>query len=254
MPEACVDDSEHEEDLLLLEDDGSDSLLSASRLKEHQFRRPSSELKIEDFEISETCILDERIPRKSANNHSNSLGSRVPAYSKCTGPGNSVQRRTERRKYLRRCQSQDHVDDNEVNNRGVSEHIRKFESMNSFDERRSLPGMGLTRSESFHQTRRDQSLDRIDEHRRYYPEDDGDRKYTSFLDTTRKTTTPESSRIFAGRPHDVLVFGKNRFNAGKYSGSNGHQLQFQAKSPQHRHANSGGHARSKVTDVLSGLY
>lgn len=413
--EVCVD-SEHDEDLLLLDDDGSDSLLSASRLNynggistaklpilhpndriNHNeesglFRRrrslSSSEFKIEslaDFEISET-ILDERIPKKRmeiVNNHnSNSLGSKQ--YSKCS---NTVQRRTERRKYLRRCQSQDHIDPQDScslksrgSGRGVMEHIRKFESLNSFDDRRSLPNFDdsscrLQRSESFHQTRLSQStkdycsssrggsdsglmynvadnephyaekpshqqnqqksmtksLDRIDEgldamvdvvvtkerrqlHRRLsnddrpskkdnnrhhsrdrqrddceelrrkyrpYHEDVGNkqieitdnRKYTSFLDTRKDRTEymersmsgnrrqHNDSRIFAGRPHDVLGFGKNRFNAGKYSG-NSHPQHPQSQQSQfitknvHRHVNvsSGHQQRGKVTDVVSGLY
>ncbi|XP_058796509.1 uncharacterized protein LOC131667231 isoform X2 [Phymastichus coffea] len=195
------DDSEQDEDLLLLldddDDDGSDSLLSASRLNYHQqqavqpraaqrqaeaapFGRRSGDFQLAslaDFEISET-ILDERVCRQPDGN-SHSLGSRQ--YSRC---GNTVQRRTERRKYLRRCQSQDHIEQQAVKPGGggsVVEHIRKFESMNSFDERRSLPSIEdsrLHRSESFHQTRlrvdgstprragsdaTSRSLDRIDE-------------------------------------------------------------------------------------------
>ena len=371
MVEACVD-SEHEEDLLLLDDDGSDSLLSASRLNtpkvvNHRseemvvdvFRRRrslgSGEFKMEsltDFEISET-MLDERLPRKrliegtnNNNGNSNSLGSKQ--YSKCS---NTVQRRTERRKYLRRCQSQEHVEQQQESKArgGVLDHIRKFESLNSFDDRRSLPNFeGLRRSESFHQTRLSKeycsssrggsdsglvynvvddvvqvkshhqqqqqrsmtkSLDRIDEgldsmvdivvtkerrqlcrrlsnddrplrnderhhyrnrqrndhegrHNRGYNRDEmtDDRKYTSFLETRhehaeRKQHPSGDPRIFAGRTHDVLGFGKNRFNAGKYSGNNSQQQQQFAKNA-HRHVNPAPahHVRGKVTDMVSGLY
>ncbi|XP_011502282.1 PREDICTED: uncharacterized protein LOC105365746 [Ceratosolen solmsi marchali] len=396
--EVCMD-SEQDDELLLLDDDGSDSLLSASRLNYHaaklsvrndpsiQIEEPSNvfgrrrslsggELKIDclaDFEISET-ILDERIAKKRPDSQYH--GSKQ--YSKCGG--NTVQRRTERRKYLRRCQSQDHVDEG-PKSRGVIEHIRKFESLNGFEVRKCSPDdtvSRLRRSESFHQTRLSskdngsssrggsdsglayglldsdsnyggkrprsmtKSLDRIDEgldamieitngrrahlcrrlsneerneqrqhrardrHRDEHPYRDcheeidnkrsevaDDRKYTSFLDSRHRSMSARrqqqnDSSIFAGRPHDVLGFGKNRFNAGKYSGishsqlqqqqqqhqqqqqqqqqqqhqhqhqqqhQHKHQQQFLAKST-HRHMNgsSAHNIRAKVTDMVSGLY
>ncbi|XP_008203116.1 uncharacterized protein LOC100123986 isoform X2 [Nasonia vitripennis] len=348
LVEVCVDS---EEELLLMEDD-ADSLLSASRLKAQagacvrreeslpSFRRRRSlGSSLADFETTETILESRRkdaviktsntAPHPQRNQNSNSLNSKQ-YNSKCA---NTVQRRTERRKYLRRCQSQEHMDNQQhqqetsTSSRGVIEQIRKFESMNSFDERRSLPNLDssrLRRSESFHQTRQhnattndsrnyygskdystssrggsdsgltynalasSKSLDKIDEgldslvdivvsrrqlscERQRRPPLDiiDDRKYTSFLDTRRdrndyggrQQQQPSDSRIFAGRPaHDVLAFGKNRFNAGKYSG-NSHppppQPQYVQKS-SHRHSTTNGsaapHQRGKVTDMVSGLY
>ncbi|KAJ8664586.1 hypothetical protein QAD02_006248 [Eretmocerus hayati] len=282
--EAAVD-SEHEEDLLILDDD-SDSLLSASKLNYHtppklfrgdgtqgDYKRrrslSSGERKLEslaDFEISET-ILDERIsaqPPESMtiktnytdqHQQSNSLGSRQ--YSRCS---NTVQRRTERRKYLRRCQSQEHVHQSRDESASVSEQIRKFESLSScLDDERNQ----LRRSESFHQTSRHlaKSLDRL---RRSASEDRPEHdlryrahgKYTSFLDNRKPSQQQrhhqEDSRLFAGRTHDVLGFGKNRFNAGKYSG-NVHPQQLAARNV-HRQVTNTNHLRGKVTDVVSGLY
>lgn len=53
--------------------------------------------------------------------------------------------------------------------------------------------------------------------------------------------------IFGGRPCDAFGLGKNRFNAGKYSGS---------RLPREGHAEAKTVVpkRGKVTDVISGLY
>ncbi|XP_043598591.1 uncharacterized protein LOC122574725 isoform X2 [Bombus pyrosoma] len=59
------------------------------------------------------------------------------------------------------------------------------------------------------------------------------------------------SGIFAGRTYDTFGLGKNRFNAGKYSGN-----QQMKESPIGRRntTSSAGGNRGKVTDVVSGLY
>ncbi|XP_023246354.1 uncharacterized protein LOC106643131 [Copidosoma floridanum] len=373
MIEACVDSDPDEQDLLLMArdnvddeddddiiDDGSDSLLSASRLdnnyhhcqqdgrRRHQSRRSldtsaTAELKLEslaDFEISESVFDELRVAKRSSSHpraaepgNNNSVR---PLHPRCS---NTVQRRTERRKYLRRCQSQDHIreprqaDESTCSlkslrgsGRVVLEQIRKFESLNGLEERDQQPV--LRRSESFHQTRLSptpqaggegrerhqrsmtKSLDRIDEARSSHAgknvekrrklsasderhKDDRrrkqrsvaddyakrkyrvaeDAKYTSFFDGSggkkqssgRDYRQPSDPKIFANRAHDVLGFGKNRFNAGKYSGSSGahHALQtppqqFHASKLAPRHATSSSstalNARNKVTDVVSGLY
>ena len=304
-PMLHTDDVANNSDLMLLDEDGSDSLLSASRLNKSPTLEPPmlyprrrslgshQEMKIEspsDFEFSES-ILDERVPRKRINlvqNNCNSLGSKLQ-YSKCT---NTVQRKTERRKYIRRCQSQDHLEAQESSkssSRGVMDHIRKFESMNSFDDHRNLSNQEdfkLRRSESFHQTYAkefgndvgmtynmndvkqrsmiDALVTRERTHSRRRPSNEEKEqkndKYTSFFDKKKDYAKqnshdewPDDSRIFAGRHHDVLGFGKNRFNAGKYSG-NAHLQQFSPPNA-HRHVQQiGHHVRGKVTDVLSGLY
>lgn len=75
-----------------------------------------------------------------------------------------------------------------------------------------------------------------------------DRKY---VESSMKHAGNEP-RLFAGRPHDILGFGKNRFNAGKYSGSN-HQMQFNKNIHRHMNVPVNGH-QGKVTDYVSGLY
>lgn len=61
---------------------------------------------------------------------------------------------------------------------------------------------------------------------------------------------PNESGIFAGRTYDTFGLGKNRFNAGKYSGS---QIKENPISRRNTTSSLIG-KRGKVTDVVSGLY
>ncbi|XP_025074799.1 uncharacterized protein LOC105429970 isoform X2 [Pogonomyrmex barbatus] len=62
---------------------------------------------------------------------------------------------------------------------------------------------------------------------------------------------PSESKIFAGRTYDTFGLGKNRFNAGKYSGNQ--QIK---ESPIGRRNTTSSviGKRDKVTDIVSGLY
>ncbi|XP_017759388.1 PREDICTED: uncharacterized protein LOC108550210 isoform X2 [Eufriesea mexicana] len=59
------------------------------------------------------------------------------------------------------------------------------------------------------------------------------------------------SGIFAGRTYDTFGLGKNRFNAGKYSGNQ--QMKESPIGRRNTTSSTGGN-RGKVTDVVSGLY
>lgn len=62
---------------------------------------------------------------------------------------------------------------------------------------------------------------------------------------------PNESAIFAGRTYDTFGLGKNRFNAGKYSGNQ--QIKENPISRRNTTSSLIG-KRGKVTDVVSGLY
>ena len=65
------------------------------------------------------------------------------------------------------------------------------------------------------------------------------------------STKPNESSIFAGRPYDAFGLGKNRFNAGKYSGNH---LPKESVGGVRNSSSSVITKRGKVTDILSGLY
>ncbi|XP_051171515.1 myb-like protein D isoform X2 [Leptopilina boulardi] len=62
---------------------------------------------------------------------------------------------------------------------------------------------------------------------------------------------PNESGIFAGRPYDAFGLGKNRFNAGKYSGNH---LPKESVGGVRNSTSSHVTKHGKVTDILSGLY
>ncbi|XP_031837235.1 multiple wing hairs isoform X2 [Nomia melanderi] len=62
---------------------------------------------------------------------------------------------------------------------------------------------------------------------------------------------PKDSGIFAGRTYDTFGLGKNRFNAGKYSGNQ--QIKESPVGRRNTTSSAAGN-RGKVTDVVSGLY
>ncbi|XP_043478591.1 uncharacterized protein LOC122508961 isoform X2 [Leptopilina heterotoma] len=65
------------------------------------------------------------------------------------------------------------------------------------------------------------------------------------------TGRPNESGIFAGRPYDAFGLGKNRFNAGKYSGNH---LPKESVGGVRNSTSSLVTKHGKVTDILSGLY
>ena len=171
-------DEEIEEETL---GDGSDSLLSASRLKyndgkenlEHFQTDPRMKVP-EHFEDLREFAADERRERRTARNVSSSVGSRSKAASDQPGMiGNHLESykqfesipklengfkffgssqkhnlrhrsEVEKRKFLRRSASHDFLESNNSSPHSrrsgsrIEGKIRKFESLNSFDERQSL--------------------------------------------------------------------------------------------------------------------
>lgn len=73
----------------------------------------------------------------------------------------------------------------------------------------------------------------------------------SYEKTSKFSGRPNESGIFAGRPYDAFGLGKNRFNAGKYSGNH---LPKQSVGGVRNSTSSVSTKHGKVTDVLSGLY
>nr|XP_033336480.1 uncharacterized protein LOC117226352 isoform X1 [Megalopta genalis] len=67
----------------------------------------------------------------------------------------------------------------------------------------------------------------------------------------RFTSRPNDSGIFASRTYDTFGLGKNRFNAGKYSGNQ--QIKESPVGRRNTTSSATGN-RGKVTDVVSGLY
>ena len=73
----------------------------------------------------------------------------------------------------------------------------------------------------------------------------------TYENTSKFSTRPNDSGIFAGRPYDAFGLGKNRFNAGKYSGNH---LPKESVGCVRNSTSSVITKHGKVTDILSGLY
>ena len=180
-------DEEIEEETL---GDGSDSLLSASRLKyndgkenlEHFQMNPRvniDQIKVQEhFEDLRDYDSDGKRERRLVRNVSSSLGSGSKAASDQPGiignhldsykqfqsipKQNSIAQKhnlrhrseVEKRKFLRRSASQDFLESNNSSPRSrrsgsrIEGKIRKFESLNSFDERQSLHNLSRFMEES----------------------------------------------------------------------------------------------------------
>ncbi|XP_046465666.1 uncharacterized protein mwh isoform X1 [Neodiprion pinetum] len=123
--------------------DGSDSLLSASRLK-YPAEEPAPPFPV-----------DKTVSNKTIRNYDGGMARRAGFVSHRAHSQGSAQEG--RRKTLRRTSSQDCLDARGRGQRvkrsesGVEGRIRKFESLNSVDNLSADSGTGMRRSESFHQ-------------------------------------------------------------------------------------------------------
>lgn len=249
--------------------DGSDSLLSASKLK---YQMPKE--------------LPVKSPVKSPT------------------PKEKQPKSEEKKKYLRRATSHDPIDSRYSSPKSkrsgsrVESRIRKFESLNLFD-----PEIGrVRRAESFHQISQagrercssrggsdsglfyftdydlnveaplspalTKSLDRIDEgldsmiivaDGRRWPRPLRNDEFYEEHATSRRNGEAlrawdrgydrfvKDPGIFGGKAYDAFGLQKSRQNAGKYSGN---RLPREGAVLEHKRSNN----RSKVTDVVSGLY